>query len=307
VHQLIGYSHEIYDLIKNLGASYDITLHDYYYICPRVNLIDAFENYCGEPDENGCRQCVDQLNTHVFCQNVYRQLGSDISAWRDHHSQFFQNARRIFAPSYDIERRMRKYFNFSNVLVRPHPELPAAIHPRRPAPSSILSVAIIGAIGLLKGFRVIIGCAEDAQQRNLPIRYVVIGYTCDDNALKNFTNVIITGKYERSELGNLLIKYNCGIAAFFSVCPETYSYTLSEAWSFGLFPISFDIGAIAERIKLNGFGLTIPFPSTPQVINDHLIKIGKELETYVPQNSFGQDYSNIIQDYYDFDKDKTFC
>jgi GT2 family glycosyltransferase len=306
VHQLVGYSHEIYGLIMGLGVPFDVTIHDYYYICPRVNLIDASERYCGEPDESGCRQCLNLSDTHESCQLIYRQLGSDIGAWREHHIKFLRNARCVFAPSYDTQGRMQRYHTYSNIVVRPHPEPHATIRPHRPTLSPILSVAIIGAIGVHKGFKVIIACAEDAQQRKLPIRYVVIGYTCDDSIFKNYANVTVTGKYERWQLGNLLSQHNCTIAGFFSVWPETYSYSLSEAWAFGLFPIAFNIGAPAERIEKNGYGMTIPFPCDPKVINDCLIQIGRALDQHHPKRPIGVKYSSIMADYYGFSDNLEF-
>ena len=40
--------------------------------------------------------------------------------------------------------------------------------------------------------------------------------------------------------------------------PETYSYTLSEAVLAGLYPVTFDLGAPAERMAAWGYGQCLP-------------------------------------------------
>ena len=40
---------------------YDWTIHDYYTICPRVNLVNVNHSYCGEPDVGGCNRCLASL------------------------------------------------------------------------------------------------------------------------------------------------------------------------------------------------------------------------------------------------------
>jgi hypothetical protein len=59
-------------------------------------------------------------------------------------------------------------------------------------------VAVIGAIGVHKGFNVLKACAQDAKRRGLPLRFVVIGYTRDDAQFRALDNVVITGAYERT-------------------------------------------------------------------------------------------------------------
>ena len=58
----------------------------------------------------------------------------------------------------------------------------------------------------------------------------------------------------------------CTAALFLSVWPETFSYTLSEAWRVGLHPIALDIGAPAERIREMNLGTIIPFSQNSKEI-----------------------------------------
>ena len=38
---------------------FDLTVHDYYAICPQINFLPLrFSHYCGEPDIGGCNTCI---------------------------------------------------------------------------------------------------------------------------------------------------------------------------------------------------------------------------------------------------------
>jgi len=300
VHQLPGFSPDIYDFLLKFGVPYDITVHDYYYICPRIHLTDGSDIYCGEPDENACNACLKSSGTHESCRDTYQRSGANIIAWRAWNAALLKQARLIIAPSKDVETRMRKYFPLKHISIKPHPESARKISVRAGASVNLVTVALIGAIGPHKGFNVLKACAEDANTRSLPLRFVVIGYTHDDYQLRALNNVVITGAYSRSDLGRLIAEYSCSVAAFFNVAPETFSFALSEAWAHGLFPTVFDLGAHAERVRANGFGLVVPLHSSPGVINDLLIRAAIQTPREPLTRNFGTDYPNLLTDYYHF-------
>jgi glycosyltransferase involved in cell wall biosynthesis len=235
---------------------------------------------------------------HESCRDVYQRFGSNIGGWRARNADLLKGARAVIAPSKDAERRIGKYFPLRNISVKPHPEPIKTITTRAKISTHSVTVAVIGAIGIHKGFKVLKACAEDAKRRSLPLRFVVVGYTCDDAKFRDLDNVHITGQYERHGLGNILDAQDCSLAAFFSVWPETFSYTLSEAWAHGLFPIVFDLGAQAERVRDLGFGSVIAFPSEAKTINDILIQAARNLPVRESIWNVGTEYSNFLASYY---------
>ena len=42
------------EMVRSLEAPYDVYVHDYAWICPRVTLIDGSGRYCGEPAVSVC-------------------------------------------------------------------------------------------------------------------------------------------------------------------------------------------------------------------------------------------------------------
>src|SRR5439155_17511335 len=62
------------------------------------------------------------------------------------------------------------------------------------------------------------------------------------------------GPYDSGELAALLQHYRVRLVAYPSTGPETFSFTLSEAWAAGLPVVVPPIGALAERVAAGGGG-----------------------------------------------------
>jgi len=306
VHNFAGFQHAAPDVIRLvaelLGVGYDFTVHDYISLCPNAHLVDQ----SGVPCEGAmlwqCRTCVEG-KTPPF-------LGrTDIEHWRERYRRFLCGARRIFAPSSDAAHRISAFFPkcSEKIEIRPHPEAclnPTDILIGPKTREEILAVAVVGAIGPHKGSQLLLECAKDARQRDLPISFKVIGYTSVDEELQRW-GVSITGTYQNGELVRLLHEAHCPIAFFPAIWPETYSYTLSEAVRAGLFPVAFDLGAPAERIKEWGWGQLLPeaLKWDAAAVNDALLSCEP---IPLPDGLTGQLFcpnhhdSNLIEKYYNF-------
>ena len=44
-------------------------------------------------------------------------------------------------------------------------------------------VCVVGAIGVHKGYEVLLACARDAERRDLDLEFVVVGHTIDDDRM----------------------------------------------------------------------------------------------------------------------------
>jgi len=302
VHQLISYNKAMDEWIlkisEALGLKYDVTLHDYYPICPRINLIDASNLYCGEPGEAGCNKCLSKNPP-----DDYKDTAS-ISDWYKKWEFFLGGARKIYVPNIDVSKRFNRYFPALEFTVRNHlePVSTATIHVK-PEAGSVIKIATIGGIGISKGVMVFHGLGKDGLSRNLPVEYSVIGYSMLANTFQKHPNMKITGGYHEEDLMQLINNAAPDLVFFASVWPETYSYTLSTCYIAGLYPVAFDIGAMAERIKQYGVGSLIPFEyaTNARKLNDELIRIASEIKNYKKPLSvdFSQhNYNSIWHDYY---------
>jgi hypothetical protein len=83
--------------------------------------------------------------------------------------------------------------------------------------------------------------------------------------------VTITGRYKKGEAAEIIRSHDLRLALFPIVWPETYSYPLSISLDCGLYPVAFDLGAIAERIRAMNFGHLLPLETSPEDINATLM------------------------------------
>jgi glycosyltransferase involved in cell wall biosynthesis len=258
----------VIDAVRALPIPYDVIVHDYAWICPRVTLIDESLRYCGEPAVSVCRTCVRRNGSN---------LGEAISvpALRARSDTWLRAARRVIAPTRDTADRLRRHFEGLEVVVQPHalPVAPTPIASRVPSAHG-LRVALIGAIGDHKGYSLLLACARDARARRLPIEFVVIGYTQDDATLMATGKVFVTGRYAESEAPHLIRRERPDLAWFASVWPETWCYTLDYALGAGLPVVAFGLGAIAERLRSAGVGVLLPLDLAPRQLNDRLLQLG---------------------------------
>jgi glycosyltransferase involved in cell wall biosynthesis len=303
VHHCLGLPDSLFRVLADCGVRHDWTIHDFHAICPRINLVGSGDRYCGEPDEDGCNRCLARLG-----DDQGRPVSESIAEWRHRSAARLASARRVFAPSADVARRLRRYFPGRELTLRPHAEaFPRLKLLAAPVPEGgVIRVVVIGTLVAVKGSERLLDCARDARLRDLPLEFHVIGSTDRDAELLRVGNVRITGRYRESDVFDLIALREPHLALLPSQCPESHMYTLSIAMAAGLFVVCFDLGAQAERVRSWGWGRPIELELTPAAINDVLIAAARSLEQHrhpppPPEPAF---YPDILISYYEFTEEE---
>jgi glycosyltransferase involved in cell wall biosynthesis len=253
-HHVHGLPAQVLDLAREAGCPWDVTLHDYYPMCPQYQLTDASGRYCGEPDEAGCTRCLAAAPA---------QWPMGIAQWRDAFARLLGGATRVIAPSQDAARRIKRHFPGIAVEVWPHGDA-------APAAAPALKVLVLGGVSPSKGMHLLEACARDAKRRGLPLRFRVLGHVAwptDGESLP----LSYTGEFAEGELPALL-EQERGDAIFFPAqWPETWSYTLSDALASGLPILAPAIGAFMERLDGVPQARTVAWDAGPEACNDALL------------------------------------
>lgn len=267
-HHFLGLDSKVVKLALGLGVPYTAYLHDYSWICPRITLIDHRGRYCGEPDLASCERCV-QRNGSELTEEI------SVARLRQRSRRWLQGAEQRIAPSQDLAGRLARYVPDIAIAVEPL-EAPIVVPPRPTARrQGRVRVALMGALGLHKGYRVLLQCARDAVRRRLNLEFVLIGFSENDRQLQETGRVFVTGEYQDGEVPGLLGREQPDLIWLPSVWPETWCYTLSHALASGLPTVAFDIGAIAERMRQQGAGVLLPLGMKPQQVNDRLLQAAR--------------------------------
>ncbi|GLR67288.1 hypothetical protein GCM10010909_19690 [Acidocella aquatica] len=267
LHHTLGHHPGVRTLAKALGVPQEIVVHDYASFCPRVNLLtrpepDAPPRYCGEPGVRGCIACCARDHN-----GIYEALG--VPALLKRSAAEFAGAARITVPSADAAKRIARHF--PGVVPRVVPwEDDALTVPRHPPGNGARTIMVIGGIGPAKGFDLLAACAEDAAARGLGLQFIVAGSSADDDKLLATGRIFVTGHYQEGEAQGLIARFAPDLVFLPSIWPETWCFALGEAWRAGLYAVTFDLGAQAERLRATGRGLTLPLGLPAPRINDIL-------------------------------------
>jgi glycosyltransferase involved in cell wall biosynthesis len=170
---------------------------------------------------------------------------------------------------------MARYFPDVRFEVDPHEkDLPVRQSARVASNArSTMRVGLLGGISDIKGFHVLVACANDARSRGLPLEFVVIGHTMDDR-IARAAGVDITGAYADEQLQQKIADADLDAIFLPSTWPETYSYTLSAALQTDLPIVVFDIGAPARRVRGVRGAIVLPLDlaKQPHSLNTKLLE-----------------------------------
>ena len=263
LHHTLGHDPAILDLASRLRVPHEVFVHDYASFCARIALVPE-HSYCGEPPVAACEACVADHGS-----NLEEAIGPAALVARS--AAVLGAARRVVAPAADVAARLRRHFPQAKLEVAPWEEdeaIPAPPPTQRP----IRRVCVIGGIGVEKGFEVLLACVRDAASRALPLHFTVAGFTADDERLLAAGPVFITGQYAEAEAVALIQAQAADIALLPSVWPETWCFTLGQAWRAGLRAAVFDLGAPAERVRRTGWGDVLPLGLPAHSVNNWLLR-----------------------------------
>lgn len=277
INEFVSYPqlYEVLQLVQDYKQKNEVELtllgHDFYMVCPTVNLLDEQEQYCGVPSLERCEQCLKKNN-----ELKYLDFGT-MREWRAHWGDFIQSCDHVIVFSNDSKEIFEKAFGeLSNIQVIPHEidYLPAIN--KKYKHTHTLNIGLLGTLVKHKGLDVVKDTLKYIESNHLNVNLVLIGNCGENIQSKHF---IETGKYTRDMLPSLIFKYDIDIFWIASIWPETFSYTTEEIMTMNFPVMSFDLGAPAERIKKYAKGSIIPSMNPEDVVS--VAKKWYEKETYI--------------------------
>lgn len=251
IRHLAWHSLRLPKIAKSLLIPVVNSFHDFYTICPSVNLIDGAGTY----HPNGVS--LESPNPLWKDETVKPMNESMLIRWQDKMSKSLSICDHFITTCDSAKQILLKKLN----IINSNNEFTVIPHGRdfknfiKPVDFNIietpLKVLVPGNISLSKGSELI------KQVKTLDIHnqieFHVLG-TCDDD-LKPF--VIYHGRYQREDFQKIVAKIQPHISAVFSIWPETYCHTLTESWATGIPVLGIAYGAVEERINQHKAGWLI--------------------------------------------------
>lgn len=271
IHHVLGHAPVVLTIPERLAVPYDLFVHDYGLVCSRVSFVDDAGRYCGEPPVTVCARCVadpaDRFDPELTP-----------TALRQRSRLLVSHARHVVTATRGTAERILRLLGlpagFPRIVVAPWEgvvPLPPVTAPPPLAPGQRRRVVVVGAVGQQKGYDVLLACAQDAAERDLPLEFLLAGFTDGDARLVATGRVFIVGRFTEDEAVRVVREQRGDLAFLPSITPETWCYALSTVWRAGLRAVAFDLGAIAERIAESGCGWLLPQGLDAPAINDRIL------------------------------------
>lgn len=264
---LIGHPLSLGYLPAAMGLRSMLSLHDFHAVCSRFNLLDYRGQYCNIPNlpPETCDVCLNAA--HGMGGGSQARRRAFVGRMLDTIDVLHANTAGVAAAFVRMYRQLDRPGKIE-VCGVPMPEADEAlasdidgaaarVFEQQPPRADVLRIAIPGNFSPNKGGDQLIHAMN--QLRDDPVEFEIVGalashYAAILDVLK-MPNVRVHGEYPAGTLPGLLAGNDVSI--HFSIWPETYCISLTEAWAAGVVPIVADIGALGERVidGHNGFKL----------------------------------------------------
>lgn len=285
IHHTLGLSLELFYEADRHKIPIFVTMHDFYYICPTVKLLDDNYKLCiGKETSENCGKCLNK-------QMGIAETVPYISIWREENKKVLMLAEKIFVPSESAKKIVIMYFpelqqkisvveHGSDSFEKQMTERAEQITRKENLDTNkgTFNVAFLGGINVAKGYRY---ATEMIKRGNDTIRWHLFGiFEKEDPSLERRKNFVNVGSYEREELPELLQKYQIDLVCILPVWPETFCYTISEAVLCGVPVIVTDIGALSERVRKLECGWIVPHGTPAKKVLDKIYEISSDTNAY---------------------------
>lgn len=223
IHHVMGFDLSFIEKVIQVVQHPKIVfwLHDFFSLCPGYLLLRNGLEFCGVPDvkSNACFLCI---------------YGERRTQHLEEFERFFSlNTIEVISPSEFALELWKKGFPVKGITstVCPH----ASLEYQEPIPSAsknaAIKVAFVGFPVHHKGWETWL---ELTDKFGSDPRYEFILFSETRRPSRNFKNVSVSvTKDSRNKMAEALKNHNVDIAFLWSICPETFSFTLYESLSAG--------------------------------------------------------------------------
>lgn len=280
VHHFLFQSFDAIDIAKKYNIYSVVTLHDLYMICPSINKVYK-DKYCEYDSSSNCKDCLKKRYG----------LGNDIiENWQKTCKNVLSKFDLRIVPSENTQKLFKAVYPELDFEVVEHGVEVSDVSDIKPVKANgCFNVAFVGAMAIHKGGNIL----KELKNKNVgkDIKIHLFGKSEIPALYKNNANYINHGPYSRGELPKLLIENGIDLVCIFATWPETYSYTLTECYMAHIPVLTFDLGAVGDRVKKDSLGWTIEFTTDSDVIFSKIKDIKNNKTEYDKIKSSFDNYS----------------
>lgn len=307
-------------IAKKLGKKIIISLHDFYFLCPELNLIYSYtNNRCGkniaDPDDSTCQYCLGTKRYNRIPEKA-QPLGKYLSERNRIIKTILEISDSVIVPSEFVMQKFLHQYNAAlkdKISIVPHGIEKIDRIEKFPV-NKKFKVTFLGNATDRKGINVFIDAIKKVKSQDF--EFEVLGFASEELKKKcKELKINFKGAYHIKELSSLLLKTDLVLLA--SIVDETFSLTLSEAMMAAVPVLASNVGALNERIidGKNGFLFTsgssssiaerlIYLKDNAQLLTEVRINLANHSIKTIEENIV--DYKNIYQSLIDLSQNQSF-
>ena len=276
IQHLIGHTFDLPSVAKDLGIPTILSFHDFYYICPTIQLLNHENRYCAGICNNNKIQCT------IPKDDIFEDiplLSNFIVTWRKEVLLLIDKCTTFTAPTNstkdiyfsiypELKNKTFKVIEHGRDFKKTQVKLEV------PSKNKPIKILIPGNIKNHKGHDFIRELKRNDHDNRIELHFM--GFIYNDLKGKGKYH----GTYKREDFCKVVNKIKPSFIGIFSIWPETYCHTLSEAWSCGIPVLATKMGALEERIEEKGGGWFLEYKSPLKAYNQ-IIEISNSVEEYL--------------------------
>lgn len=258
VRSFIATGPEIVELVKELGLPLVCSLHDFYTVCPTIQLIDEHEHYCAghcTPGRGPCPTSKRWVGAQPDLKDDY------VHRWRSRMREQLSGADAFVTTSHAAKAVLIDHFGFMDDGRFRIIEHGRDVHHFRAVsvpPAERPRIVVFGALGISKGTTLLTELLRIDAREGPAFEFHFVGARHPNFSPEELGGVAHDA-YDRADLPGRLAEIRPSFALVTSIWPETYCHTLTEAWMADLPVFASDIGTLRERITRHGGGWLLDY------------------------------------------------
>lgn len=260
INHLINHSFDLIHIMEKKSIPFIVNLHDFYYICPSIHLVDKNCQYCNF----NCKDCSGISHKSDISPEII------VKKWKKECFNLLNKSAINIAPTQSVIDIYKDiYPNLNNFNLIEHGINIDKSSYGAELSSKPIKILVPGHVSPHKGSLLIKQLKKLDKKNNFEFHFM-------GTTIPNLNRYGINhGKYERNDFNNIVSQIKPSFSLILSTCPETYSYTLTESWMAGLPVIASDLGALKERISSTGGGWLVDYTNI-NGIYDLIININQK-------------------------------
>jgi glycosyltransferase involved in cell wall biosynthesis len=280
IRHFLGNHPEIAGYFKTIGCRVVFSIHDFYTLCPTIQLVDNTGVHCGGMCSEDGGECSCARNWFVSMPPLKNRF---VFQWRETAGEALNACDALVVTSESTKELILRHYPFLSDSAFTRIEHGRDFNGYRacsafPEPGRPMRVVFFGALGMNKGGELVKGMLEYNSRISRPMELHILG-----NSNLPFRpgkmGCVDHGPYQREDLPEKLFSIEPAAAIIPSVWPETWCHTLTEAWRAKIPVLGSDLGAVGERIRRHGGGWVLS-PKDPVQWVEKLVTIAKDPDDY---------------------------